>query len=38
MAMAFAILGLVVPGIVLDDAECVAKTFPRFFEVLDHLR
>jgi 3-phosphoshikimate 1-carboxyvinyltransferase len=38
MAMAFAVLGLVVPGIELDEPECVAKTFPDFFEVLDQLR
>jgi len=38
MAMAFAILGLVVPGIELDEPECVAKTFPEFFDVLDELR
>ena len=38
MAMSFAVLGLRVPGIVLDDPGCVAKTFPSFFEVLDSLR
>lgn len=34
MAMAFAILGCAVPGIVLDNPGCVAKTFPDFFERL----
>jgi 3-phosphoshikimate 1-carboxyvinyltransferase len=38
MAMAFAVLGLKVPGIELDDPECVEKTFPGFFDVLDDLR
>jgi 3-phosphoshikimate 1-carboxyvinyltransferase len=38
MAMSFALLGLMVPGIAIADPECVAKTFPRYFEVLDQLR
>ncbi|MBA2282950.1 MAG: 3-phosphoshikimate 1-carboxyvinyltransferase [Acidimicrobiia bacterium] len=38
MAMSFAVVGLRVPGIVLVDPGCVAKTFPRFFETLDGLR
>ncbi|MEY2419508.1 MAG: 3-phosphoshikimate 1-carboxyvinyltransferase [Actinomycetota bacterium] len=37
MAMAFAVLGLVTPGIEISDAECVSKTFPDFFDVLDSL-
>ena len=37
MAMAFAVLGLVTPGIEIGDPTCVAKTFPRFFEVLEEL-
>jgi 3-phosphoshikimate 1-carboxyvinyltransferase len=37
MAMAFAVLGLVTPGIAISDAECVSKTFPDFFDVLDRL-
>ena len=36
--MAFSVLGLVVPGITLDSPQCVAKTFPSFFDVLDQLR
>lgn len=34
MAMSFAILGLVVPGITIDNPSCVNKTFPDFFDVL----
>jgi 3-phosphoshikimate 1-carboxyvinyltransferase len=37
MAMAFAVLGLVTPGMAIDDPECVSKTFPNFFDVLDRL-
>jgi cytidylate kinase len=35
MAMAFSLLGLVAEGVTITDTECVAKTFPRFFRVLD---
>lgn len=35
MAMAFSLIGLRVDGIVIKDAECCAKTFERFFEVLE---
>ena len=38
MAMSFALLGLARPGIVIRDPACVAKTFPRYFEVLETLR
>jgi 3-phosphoshikimate 1-carboxyvinyltransferase len=38
MAMAFGVLGLVVPGIEIDDPGVVAKTFPGFFAALDQLR
>jgi 3-phosphoshikimate 1-carboxyvinyltransferase len=31
IAMCFAMLGLVVPGIVIEDPACVSKTFPNFF-------
>jgi 3-phosphoshikimate 1-carboxyvinyltransferase len=37
MAMAFAVLGLVTPGMAIGDPECVSKTFPNFFDVLDRL-
>jgi 3-phosphoshikimate 1-carboxyvinyltransferase len=38
MAMSFALLGLVAPGIEIADPGCVAKTFPDYFAVLDGLR
>lgn len=38
MAMAFAITGLVVEGIVIRDPGCVTKTFPEFFGRLGALR
>lgn len=38
MAMSFALLGLVVPGIRIADPGCVAKTFPGYFATLDQLR
>ncbi len=38
MAMSFALLGLVTPGIEIADPGCVAKTFPGYFGVLDGLR
>lgn len=37
MAMAFAVIGLVVPGLEIADPGCVAKTFPTFFDELDAL-
>ena len=38
IAMAFAITGLRAPGVAIADPECVAKTFPDFFERLETLR
>jgi cytidylate kinase len=38
MAMSFSVLGLKVPGVVIDEADVVDKTFPRFFDVLEQLR
>jgi 3-phosphoshikimate 1-carboxyvinyltransferase len=38
MAMSFALLGLVRPGVVINDPGCVSKTFPSYFEVLERLR
>jgi len=38
IAMSFALLGLRVPGIEIEDPGCVAKTFPGFWEALDALR
>ena len=37
IAMAFATLGLVVPGMVIKNPGCVAKSFPNFWEVLESL-
>ncbi len=38
IAMAFALIGLRVPGIAIADPECVQKTFPNFFEKLQELQ
>jgi 3-phosphoshikimate 1-carboxyvinyltransferase len=38
MAMSFALIGLRVPGIVIDNPGCVAKTYPGFFADLERLR
>ena len=35
IAMAFSIMGLVTPGVVIDDYTCVAKTCPEFFTLLE---
>jgi 3-phosphoshikimate 1-carboxyvinyltransferase len=38
MAMAFSLIGLRVPGIAIENPDCVSKTFPHYFEVLETLR
>lgn len=38
MAMAFSLIGLRVPGITIEDPDCVSKTFPGYFDVLETLR
>jgi 3-phosphoshikimate 1-carboxyvinyltransferase len=38
LAMSMALVGLRVPGIVINNPGCVAKTYPRFFEDLEKLR
>ena len=38
MAMSMALIGLRVPGVVIKNPACVAKTYPRFFEDLEKLR
>jgi 3-phosphoshikimate 1-carboxyvinyltransferase len=38
LAMSFAIIGLKIPGIVIAQPACVAKTYPAFFEDLERLR
>ena len=37
MAMAFALAGLRVPGVVIRDPRCVAKTWPGYFSALELL-
>lgn len=38
LAMAFTVLGLVTPGVSVRDPYCVSKTFPEFYDAVDHLR
>jgi 3-phosphoshikimate 1-carboxyvinyltransferase len=38
MAMSMALVGLRVPGVVIKNPACVAKTYPRFFEDVEKLR
>ena len=38
IAMAFAVAGLRVDGITIDDADCVGKSNPSFWSQLDRLR
>jgi 3-phosphoshikimate 1-carboxyvinyltransferase len=38
MAMSFALLGLRAPGIEIGDPQCVAKTFPGYWDALSALR
>jgi 3-phosphoshikimate 1-carboxyvinyltransferase len=38
IAMSFALVGLVTPGITITDPDCVAKTFPDYWTRLDGLR
>ena len=37
MAMAFALVGLRVPGVAIRDPDCVSKTWPGYFSVLEKL-
>jgi len=37
LAMSFALIGLRVPGITILGPDCVAKSFPRFWDELDRL-
>lgn len=37
MAMGMAVIGLAAPGVRIANPECVAKTYPRFFEDLERL-
>jgi len=38
MAMAFSLIGLRVPGVMIENPCCVSKTFPNYFNVLETLR
>lgn len=38
MAMSMTLLGLRVPGIDIVDPDCVAKTFPDFFDAIERIR
>ena len=38
MAMAFSLVGLIVPGVAIQDPACVTKTLPDFFDRLEALR
>jgi 3-phosphoshikimate 1-carboxyvinyltransferase len=38
MAMSLALVGLKVRGVVINDPECTAKTYPGFWQDLEHLR
>jgi 3-phosphoshikimate 1-carboxyvinyltransferase len=38
MAMSLALAGLKIPGVVINDPQCTAKTYPRFFDDLARLR
>jgi 3-phosphoshikimate 1-carboxyvinyltransferase len=38
MAMSFALIGLRVKGITIENPGCVSKTFPNYFDVLETLR
>lgn len=37
MAMSFAVAGLAVSGVVIDDPDCVTKSFPNFWQVFESL-
>ena len=38
VAMAFALAGLRVPGVVIRDPDCVSKTWPGYFSMLERLQ
>lgn len=37
IAMSCALIGLKTPGVIIDQAECVSKTCPNFFELWDNM-
>lgn len=38
LAMSFALVGLKVPGVTIDNAACVSKSFPRFWQEMEALQ
>jgi 3-phosphoshikimate 1-carboxyvinyltransferase len=38
MAMSMALAGLRIPGVIINDPGCTAKTYPKFFDDLERLR
>jgi 3-phosphoshikimate 1-carboxyvinyltransferase len=38
IAMSFALMGLMTPGVIINDPGCVAKTFPDYWQRLERLR
>jgi 3-phosphoshikimate 1-carboxyvinyltransferase len=38
LAMSFALIGLRVPGVEVENPECVRKSFPEFWTEFDRLR
>jgi 3-phosphoshikimate 1-carboxyvinyltransferase len=37
MAMAFSVIGLVAPHVIINNPACTAKTFPDFFQRFEKL-
>jgi 3-phosphoshikimate 1-carboxyvinyltransferase len=37
IAMAFSVLGSSVGGTIIDDAECISKTYPEFWDILESI-
>jgi 3-phosphoshikimate 1-carboxyvinyltransferase len=37
IAMSFAVAGLNIPGVSIEDPECVAKSFPDFWQFFQQL-
>ena len=37
LAMSFALIGLRIPGVIVDNPGCVKKSFPLFWDELDRL-
>ncbi|MGC8640733.1 MAG: 3-phosphoshikimate 1-carboxyvinyltransferase, partial [Isosphaeraceae bacterium] len=38
MAMSFALAGLKIPGVIIENPGCVAKTYPGFWDDLEAVR